>query len=210
MINPRNTTTSPDVYIFVNGGLVDTVTDSAGHEVENAHIIDYDNEGQCPICYAAMPEDGDTCATCGYNAGIGTKEEALRAAKAAYLPAEEYKPARTVPSQHTPAPWCTDGNLIGYTEPGDPPQVHTVLAHIHNGIGNRPHEFHDQREANARLIAAAPDLLNALDNAEAALLELLKATEWDDLEDSGGPLAAARRQANGLLYNIHETLKKAR
>ena len=59
-------------------------------------------------------------------------------------------------SSHTPGPWhCgTSLNCPGQFFIGQPGHCVT-LAHVHNFPD-------DQREANARLIAAAPDLLAAL------------------------------------------------
>ena len=55
-------------------------------------------------------------------------------------------------AQHTPGPWHFDG---GYLTAGGPehPEIITVVD-----------EYFSLSEANARLLAAAPDLLAALDN----------------------------------------------
>ena len=72
---------------------------------------------------------------------------------------------------HSPTPFRTDGSLIGYREGEDcPPQSWTLIARIEQGIGNRPADQHDQREANAAFIVAAcnahADLLAALEELE--------------------------------------------
>lgn len=59
-------------------------------------------------------------------------------------------------SKHTPGPWSIDGDiLLTHVDPfGDTPF----------GRVNISHELtEDEREANRALIAAAPDLLEALD-----------------------------------------------
>ena len=57
---------------------------------------------------------------------------------------------------HSPTPFGTDGSLIGCHEGGDcPPQSWTLVARIEQGIGNRPADQYDQREANAAFIVAA-------------------------------------------------------
>lgn len=90
--------------------------------------------------------------------------------------------------RHTPGPWYTDG-------------PYTVSAKDHRAMGQTPiatiHGFvgTDGREANARLIAAAPDML-------AALRELIEQLEAIGIPDWHG--------AEGLDLNpAKETIAKA-
>lgn len=61
-------------------------------------------------------------------------------------------------TKHTPAPWTHEGRGAVYAPDGRP------IAHVWQNQGD------DDREANARLIAAAPELLEALELAHATLL----------------------------------------
>lgn len=67
-------------------------------------------------------------------------------------------------AKHTPGPWSVqDGDRVfGYST--GKPYSHC----LHEGIG-----YKTEREANARLIAAAPELLAALEGAEKALIKAL-------------------------------------
>lgn len=60
----------------------------------------------------------------------------------------------TAPAKHTPGPWTVHGRRAGLTirDAKDRPVAEPWLTDI----------SHDEREANARLIAAAPELLAAL------------------------------------------------
>ena len=66
-------------------------------------------------------------------------------------------------SQHTPGPWYVTGDNIhaGYTTPGGD-RVDRWVATISAGQNDKPRMVD---YANARLIAAAPDLLAALERA---------------------------------------------
>lgn len=85
--------------------------------------------------------------------------------------------------KHTPSPWLRDGN--------------TIYALMHAGwrkgeelFKNRFHAYvqsdrdcpDGERDANARLIAAAPELLEALQG----MIDLAK--QMDDVSDEGGNL----------------------
>ena len=61
---------------------------------------------------------------------------------------------------HTPGPWVIDddGEVTLITVPGGDSGVDNDVAEVYGGNGNDPQE----QQANARLIAAAPDLLEAL------------------------------------------------
>lgn len=65
-------------------------------------------------------------------------------------------------TKHTPGPWFVDGmDIKSFSDP-----AHIRLAGVHGG---RPR---DEREANASLIAAAPELLKTLRHVEGALLDI--------------------------------------
>jgi len=88
---------------------------------------------------------------------------------------------------HSPTPFRTDGNLIGYREGEDcPPQSWTLIARIEQGIGNRPACQHDQREANAAFIVAACNkyetLIETVQRDIGALHNLLQLI-WDNRPD---------------------------
>lgn len=77
-------------------------------------------------------------------------------------------PAPTIETKHTPGPWvvfipldCSSADICGPTSWKRP---EAKLAHITSLSRYAPHldGFRDEQEANARLIAAAPDLLEAL------------------------------------------------
>lgn len=59
-------------------------------------------------------------------------------------------------NKHTPGPWFMTGELLGYRSRinSTPQNLGWDLAHVCNG---------PEADANARLIAAAPDLLEALE-----------------------------------------------
>jgi hypothetical protein len=64
-------------------------------------------------------------------------------------------------TQHTPGPWSIDWNFIVAPDPsGEHADVYIAEIAESDEDGRIPSE--DQIEANARLIAAAPDLLAAL------------------------------------------------
>lgn len=65
----------------------------------------------------------------------------------------------TVENKHTPGPWCWwYGNLIG---PGGEFE-HCVIEMTHDGMRFPDDEYDKEKIPNARLIAAAPELLEAL------------------------------------------------
>ena len=79
-------------------------------------------------------------------------------------------------AKHTPGPWWADfdgENTFDGVEIQQVGRLHYVP------VANVPVDYTDreEREANARLIAAAPDLLEALDEA----------IEWDSHDDMGWP-----------------------
>lgn len=78
-------------------------------------------------------------------------------------------------SAHTPGPWCTD---LSECEPGDSVAIMAHGAIIAEVLGadsfpclddNQLESFDKELQANARLMAAAPDLLKACKEAYTAL-----------------------------------------
>lgn len=86
-------------------------------------------------------------------------------------------------SKHTPAPWAvgTLGNDIGVLAASDEPFCRLFTSE----------ETYDEALANARLIAAAPDLLSALKEA------LYAVTEIDNAHKSLRRIRAAIAKAEG-------------
>lgn len=80
--------------------------------------------------------------------------------------------------KHTPGPWFIDGDDIRAPDGDDDPWY---VAEVITGCGPG-----DATPANARLIAAAPDLLEALKDAQKAIRELrdqgAPTAYWDDIE----------------------------
>lgn len=73
-------------------------------------------------------------------------------------------------TQHTPGPW-----EIGRCNPEAPEQLLNIMSHG-SGIAVVRHGGHPKAEANARLIAAAPELLHALE-AAMPILDAFNRTE---------------------------------
>lgn len=80
-------------------------------------------------------------------------------------------------SKHTPSPWLSSGSIITRNEPlfvmseprADAGKGRTIICRIANTVSGRPLE--DEDFANANLIAAAPDLLEALEEAKVAFID---------------------------------------
>jgi hypothetical protein len=70
-------------------------------------------------------------------------------------------------AKHTPGPWKAAGDFIG-TDEADPQTIAYVSDHR-----NRRPRGNDVDKANARLIAAAPELLEALQDCKARLRLLI-------------------------------------
>ena len=70
-----------DIYVFVDGGCVESVRDGNGNMIEHT-VIDYDCEenGDCPVC-GHFQEPDVPCAGCGYESG-GDWMDAIKASKA--------------------------------------------------------------------------------------------------------------------------------
>ena len=80
-------------------------------------------------------------------------------------------------TQHTPGPWIGAGPSFGDPLPRYTTSIMTEWEHEDDGfieICEFPFHHHDdENEANARLIAAAPDLLEALKLCEGNIKSLL-------------------------------------
>jgi hypothetical protein len=106
---------------------------------------------------------------------------------------------------HTPGPWVfgVNGNerQPSYRGPGfyDNPEVFSGNVQIvgcdeYNVFG--PYENASEREANIRLICAAPDLLAALKQI-AAIEDKMNGGDWDEIEDARQIAQAAIAKAEG-------------
>jgi hypothetical protein len=84
-------------------------------------------------------------------------------------------------SQHTPGPWTVKpGHAFGSRNVYGPRKAH--VAEVWNGSTRDPAEAEAVAEANARLIAAAPKMLEALK----AALERME-SDWQVIEGEFGP-----------------------
>ena len=112
------------------------------------------------------------------------------------------------PAQHTPGPWQSNEMINGFAidhAAGFP----IVFVSGHNEYEGDPcgsitgqDKTQKEIEANARLIAAAPELLNACQNALAALLD-----DSDTLHDEEG---FATEELKQLIGGLISTINKAK
>lgn len=97
-------------------------------------------------------------------------------------------------TNHTPGPWARDtGSGFGCDVRAENGRKVAATWGINNGDPNRP-AYRAECDANARLIAAAPDLLT---QAEKHLAWLSKLTDWagaDDPDLDGLRAAIAKAQ----------------
>ena len=98
-------------------------------------------------------------------------------------------------TKHTPGPWIADGSNIKLT--GKETRIVANVSDPH-----RPTQQTDVNIANANLIAAAPDLLEALEDAEFIMRQLAKhpqevASMLDTLKRSSKDARAAIAKAKG-------------
>lgn len=68
-------------------------------------------------------------------------------------------------TKHTPGPWLREGNAV-YTL--NEREVNHLLVQVH--VANGRTAFAEEQEANARLIAAAPDMLAELQTLRAVFI----------------------------------------
>jgi hypothetical protein len=108
-------------------------------------------------------------------------------------------------SEHTPAPWHVRTNPIRDDEPRDVVNTSQLIAEVR--------EFYSagEREANARLIAAAPELLEVLLEARAELSRVqydvvrsVQANNTPEMQALVDRLDAAIAKALGQQVNIGE------
>jgi hypothetical protein len=97
-------------------------------------------------------------------------------------------------NKHTPGPWSSRGRAIRGPHPKDPAGRARIVAKAIWDNGT----YVDEAEANARLIAAAPELLEALEDlvclAERAMRES-ESGEWmvdEELRDARDAIEKAR------------------
>lgn len=91
-------------------------------------------------------------------------------------------------SKHTPGPW-TQGKT-------NPCNVSANSALVCRTFPRGQYNT-DSAEANARLIAAAPDLLDALKDALGILCRIVDGQEWGGIEDYIADMSAAIAKATG-------------
>lgn len=103
-------------------------------------------------------------------------------------------------SQHTPGPWEIQSDAKGVygivVKQTSPIRTHQFIASLHDSMGE------EERQANAHLLAAAPDLLEALEKIE-WYLEGLANTHGNLLSAEGVSTLSCRNL-------IAKTLKKAK
>lgn len=63
---------------------------------------------------------------------------------------------------HTPGPWTVDGGYIMGGTPTNGEGLKTYALYVADCRISSAYRIHEEQQANARLIAAAPDLLAAL------------------------------------------------
>lgn len=111
-------------------------------------------------------------------------------------------------TNHTPGPWVWrdnpaempfDARLVGEHGEGD----EVILATFADPASDAPGDGLDPTEANARLIAAAPDLLAALDACGAAL------ENWQTIISNKGANYTTPTEKM-IAFNADELLAKAR
>lgn len=75
-------------------------------------------------------------------------------------------------TQYTPAPWQVDNKAAGHVRTPDGRGIANTMGYSNNSDGGKSYE---ENKANARLIAAAPELLEVLEKTTTWLFEL---NEW--------------------------------
>lgn len=102
---------------------------------------------------------------------------------------------------HTPGPWTDKGGSAGAVWAGEEFLASVYPTAQAGWDGNGRFDRQDETEANARLIAAAPDLLEALKACEAWIVELADSGDAGFWDASKAPeviqARAAIRRAQG-------------
>lgn len=74
----------PNTFVFLQGGLVTSVTDAAGKDLPDYVVIDYDlvENGECPACHDEIDPQNPACPHCGYEWDKQDGEEGICAIEA--------------------------------------------------------------------------------------------------------------------------------
>lgn len=117
-------------------------------------------------------------------------------------------------NQHTPGPWlygAAYGNNSVLIEAAQGVNVATVINHTFSGIekGHPVYTWNDEGDANARLIAAAPELLTALERLVGQCDRLrIKGQPMSDAEKFAAiAIAKATRNIDSVLDAYEQTEK---
>lgn len=97
--------------------------------------------------------------------------------------------------KHTPGPWLIEGNTVYALSKHD---INIFDAEVHAGYGDDDHKLSsDILQANAHLIAAAPDLLASLEEIIKCLDEAYGFDKFPDPTSISGRARAAAAKARG-------------
>lgn len=100
----------------------------------------------------------------------------------------------TEQTKHTPGPWSSDWQFIVANDPnGVHPDIY--IAEISESDDEGRVASDEQQQANARLIAAAPELLKALEDALAYMVDYKKCQNEGLLNDMRAAIAKAKGAA---------------
>jgi hypothetical protein len=97
-------------------------------------------------------------------------------------------------AKHTPGPWVADGVLINGPD--------GMIGELGFGLRGDP-----EMQANARLMAAAPDLLAAL---EATVTPLIRLGDFIGNEDAGGVSGLGAFDRCAIILKVHAAIAKAK
>ena len=95
-------------------------------------------------------------------------------------------------TQHTPGPWTATGDLVQTAD-----HEIDIAVMIALDVGTGKGTIYSRREANARLIAAAPELLEALKRCETELRSLWKTQGVGAIFETAEQARAAIAKAEG-------------
>ena len=111
---------------------------------------------------------------------------------------------------HTPGPWIVAPGIenkqvlvIGSPQVVSGPLAEVRLPHYHN-LGS-PQLRQEEREANAHLIAAAPEMLEACSYAFIDISALLLATDWELAPDVRVKLQETATKCEAAIQKARET-----
>lgn len=107
-----------------------------------------------------------------------------------------------MPIPHTPGPWAI------YDDGSAPESSDVIMARANDenwDVAEISTELPlNERKANARLIAAAPDMLTDLEDGTVAAQAVIDSWESGDLADAVNDLQVWLEQANKTLDNLYE------